>query len=579
MDKKFLITYGEDGVYRFFSIDKIEYTLGLSTFDTRVIPAIEQEDYGESFYMREITDTNLKVEVFNLQATDDPGDQTFVLNTTEQVHSWVEDSSFVTSGEEKVNSSWNVAGGRAEIVVGAPVPNNFRVQFSYYGSEPLIEGDSYDLTIDSETKTLICGLGENGILYLGDYEYFMGTETSVAPEPEDIVIGSALTAEITDYIEYSAEKETQYKIIFQKSGEAQQTFYNYVGIVENFVADGYTYATAAYVGNLNIYDNTKEDTGEPFLIVTGNREDGSYKSYLYVREEGTYTLTIDLYDLVVIPELTGAALVSFGQKVGDEVRDNYGIGINSGDSKLTLPSRAISLFETQLVPNPGEQDNKISFNYRGILGTLSEDLLTSLDIASNIKSNMNNTQGIYTDNMYIGDSEQYVAFYRDKNDNNKAKLDVKGSVYIGDSTLNSVVNIENGAISLGNPLGFHIYINGRKDNTNTYGLGFYGETHLPYQRTYDTTVVSGKKYYKLEGLIFNEIENPSGNPQGQGWYEETDRDKRVAYLDEEKLYIPYTVVLKGMDLGDVENSDDPLWRWELQEDTKNLTLKWLGRNE
>ena len=40
---------------------------------------------------------------------------------------------------------------------------------------------------------------------------------------------------------------------------------------------------------------------------------------------------------------------------------------------------------------------------------------------------MKGTQGIYTDNMYIGDNAHYIAFYTDKNDNNKKKLRITGA--------------------------------------------------------------------------------------------------------------------------------------------------------
>lgn len=260
-------------------------------------------------------------------------------------------------------------------------------------------------------------------------------------------------------------------------------------------------------------------------------------------------------------DLVGGALVNMGDVNGE---NNYGIGINSSDNTVSLPRRAISLFETQIDES---EDIKVSYDYKGILGTLPPTDEMGDSVYGPIYQNMGETQGIYTDNMYIGDDEQYLAFYRDKSDNDKAKLDIKGSFHIGDGTLENIINIENGGISLGDTNGFHIFIDGNNTHTYTYGLGFYEENHIPYDLTTDTEVVIDKKYYrKLESGEYEEIENPTGNPSEQGWYEEI--DKRIAYINDNKLSIPYTVVLKGMDLGNK-------WRWELQEDTSNLTLKWM----
>jgi hypothetical protein len=46
----------------------------------------------------------------------------------------------------------------------------------------------------------------------------------------------------------------------------------------------------------------------------------------------------------------------------------------------------------------------------------------------------------------------------------------------------------------------------------------------------------------------------------------------VAYVNGNQLYIPYTVVLNAMQVGE-EGGD--CWEWVLQ-DNGNLTLKWIG---
>ena len=88
--------------------------------------------------------------------------------------------------------------------------------------------------------------------------------------------------------------------------------------------------------------------------------------------------------------------------------------------------------------------------------------------------------------------------------------------------INSQVKINNNQILIGNENSFHILING--DNTNpNYGLGFF---------------------------LAND---------------------KVAYMNDNRLSIPYSVVLKGMEIGEE-------WVWELNQSTKNLTLKWTGQS-
>ena len=97
---------------------------------------------------------------------------------------------------------------------------------------------------------------------------------------------------------------------------------------------------------------------------------------------------------------------------------NYGIGINSSDNYINLPERAISLFESEIHPN---DSIKVSYNFRGILGTLPP---MSSGVNQNIYQHMQGTQGIYTDNMYIGDAGQYIAFYTR---NNQKELKIAGA--------------------------------------------------------------------------------------------------------------------------------------------------------
>ena len=128
-------------------------------------------------------------------------------------------------------------------------------------------------------------------------------------------------------------------------------------------------------------------------------------------------------DADVLAQLEGGALVDMGRKDGST---NYGIGVNSSDNTVNLPARAISLFETVIDES---RSIKVSYNFRGILGTLPELEYegNNAQVSSLYHTNMKGTQGIYTDNMYIGDNKHYLAFYTDKNDNNAKKLTIKGA--------------------------------------------------------------------------------------------------------------------------------------------------------
>ena len=95
---------------------------------------------------------------------------------------------------------------------------------------------------------------------------------------------------------------------------------------------------------------------------------------------------------------------------------NYGIGVNSSDNTVNLPRRAITLFETVVDENA---DPKVSYNYKGILGTLP--ILNydnnNAEVSVLYHHYMEGTQGIYTNNMYIGDAKKYLAFYHYKERN------------------------------------------------------------------------------------------------------------------------------------------------------------------
>lgn len=164
-----------------------------------------------------------------------------------------------------------------------------------------------------------------------------------------------------------------------------------------------------YIGNLNLVDNEFVDTGDHIAITY----DGAHTTLYYDQ-----TITTEFDILVKInynnnkgtDELVGGSLINFGKDSNDPNYQNgihnYGIGINSSDNYVALPARAISLFETEVHPN---DSIKVSYNFRGILGTLPA--LGSEYMSPAMEHFMEGTQGIYTNNMYIGDASKYLAFY------------------------------------------------------------------------------------------------------------------------------------------------------------------------
>ena len=149
-----------------------------------------------------------------------------------------------------------------------------------------------------------------------------------------------------------------------------------------------------------------------YVLVTPKETDNPHAKGWYELDETDYVLT---EDTTVDSEKT------YYKEAYENGRYNYGIGINSSDNYVNLPARAISLFETTIHP---EDTTKVTYNYRGILGTLPtmSDSGGDAQVAPFYNQNMAGTQGIYTDNMYIGDESQYVAFYEDGNHQKQLKI-------------------------------------------------------------------------------------------------------------------------------------------------------------
>lgn len=73
-------------------------------------------------------------------------------------------------------------------------------------------------------------------------------------------------------------------------------------------------------------------------------------------------------------------------------------------------------------------------------------------------------------------------------------------------------------------------------------------------------------------ILIDSNEN-SSNKGISFWYgSETEPSNKTAFIDGKYLTIPYTVVLNAMDVGAVTGQR---WRWEHNERTHHLTLKWI----
>ena len=140
-------------------------------------------------------------------------------------------------------------------------------------------------------------------------------------------------------------------------------------------------------------------------------------------------------ETIDINDIPGGSIIDMGYESSHDLYlngiNNYGIGINSSDNYINLPPRAISLFETVVdhTKNP-----KVSYKYKGILGTLPSRNLHNVQAGPLYEAYMEGTQGIYTNNMYIGDDKQYIAFYKDANGNSQLRLVAKSFEILPDDS-------------------------------------------------------------------------------------------------------------------------------------------------
>ena len=290
---------------------------------------------------------------------------------------------------------------------------------------------------DNYVVLLDAGLDFTSVEVISDSDYYYYDQTSGErvehnPDDEDDLI------EITEYDDryyyeienFQLENEKQYYISynFQKYlKEAQAGHISYYIGQPGDEEPVFQEEDVIYIGNLAIFDSGLSNTGETFLIITNSQN----ITRIYSTQEGSAFFYIQKIEVKSnnVAELEGGALISFGYYDNDTQYEkgihNYGIGINSSDNYVGLPERAISLFESKIHP---DRSVKVTYDYKGILGTLP-DLGDELVDRSVFANNMAGTQGIFTNNMYIGDNTQYLAFYTDKNGNKQLKIKANQVVY------------------------------------------------------------------------------------------------------------------------------------------------------
>ena len=302
--------------------------------------------------------------------------------------------------------------------------------------------DEYQLTEDTQAV--------DGKIY---YEQFYPDYTTVHFAEQYSEEDAAEYENLTNYVDLGIELDApKYEVYFNGRGyiknmnfeirnvgiETIEKAYNEIEVHfdNNDTGESWDYTIEKYIGNLALFSLDLNNTGEDFLIaeISEVYKESSESTPVTTSYTRIYSNVSGVVSFVLKPleaqdtvdSLEGGSLISFGYHGSSDRYDsgvhNYGIGINSSDNYVNLPQRAISLFESEIHPN---ESVKVTYNYRGILGTLPP---LGNDIADDrIYSYMAGTQGIYTDNMYIGNASSYLAFYTDTNDHNTKKLRITGA--------------------------------------------------------------------------------------------------------------------------------------------------------
>ena len=481
----------------------------------------------------------------------------------------------------------------------------------------------------------------NSVLTLdGGAQMFKDIIDAEPEEPETVIVSREdidspfvmTTSEGSDFEKISQKYIYDFYYEIESATEGLDTTTVAIGAPSDLtIVDGQITTTIKYIGNIYLWNQEQEDTGEDFLLIQLNN-----KTYLYVNENNSLYGEVGEKELTLVKQinvtnqidsLTGGALISFANypyssvSVGKvdvgtvdkaivgqealELKNNYGIGINSSDSAVNLPPRAITLFESNILPE-ASTGIKVEYNIRGLVGTLPETKVLNTGkglpsgkdaVADLYTENMEGLQGIYTDNMYIGDADQYLAYYT-KADYEKVANPTGSPAAQGyfEKVDGEYVSSEDIIV---NPDKTYYQYNEKAKHLDIVGSSINlamddGDRIIQIinANSSDGVQISGDKLNLTELLT---IGNPKGihisvTEKEIGFWSAEEKDKetgdplpenKTAYIDSQKLYIPYSVVLNEMEIGTEENEagqETPLWAWK-KTSNRGLSLVWLGGDE
>ena len=378
-------------------------------------------------------------------------------------------------GNITVSGTINALAGQftGKVIVGNS--NNTHILIDGSVDNPIIQSSNYSdgagtgWIIDSNGDATFSNVSVRGAIKTAVFEYeeiqavggaflFRPSSTikNVRYEPSTVTVINEdnISEEIETYYHYENGVKVyndllvtvEQPLMFREGNWVKISNYNTMGAdpaIDNAAAlSTYGLVHIYEIGSINVpTETTPSGEDEPIEPIDEEIIDLAY--------EFTLVGGCAVLDDIGIENIPGGALIDFGnhrQEGGIDVpgTQNYGIGINSSDNYVNLPARAISLFETTIHPN---NTTKVTYNYRGILGTLPELPYTGNNAIVNplYHNYMKGTQGIYTDNMYIGDASRFLAFYTE---NGIRKLRIKASDIIFEGTDGSEIDTKDSMIEV-----------------------------------------------------------------------------------------------------------------------------------
>lgn len=394
----------------------------------------------------------------------------------------------------------------------------------------------------------------------------------------NITIRGSLHATVFEYEEIQAAGGT---ILVRPSSSIKDAYYIEENNVQKLVV--VVEKTAGFNSGdfCKISNNSDFTSGEEAYIIN---EVGLIESVNSTTKE----ITFEAAPTDLNPEhLVSGVLITLGNYVAgeDSVENNYGIVLNSGNSSVNFPSQAITLFTTDYNDN----DNTTSYDYKTILGTLPG----GIDNVSGCYEYIGNKQGLYTNNIYIGDDNQYLAYYTYTSEEGgspveKTKLEIRADQLLymppGAEAPQNVIDVINSRQEVYDEFG-NLVQNYILMDTN--GISIYGNHSghpeynyitldadgLQIKDSSDTTIASygSKIVIGKPGETRIEIEEGVINLYGNG-------NEPGATVNAQQLIIPKAVIVDELGVGKVVTSSSvsSLWSWKTNNTSKHLTLVYGG---